>query len=110
MDPLTPQQARERLRALSQGRRQPRPSLSLQAAKARLHDADANLDIGPFLRFASQGRWREAGLSLAFWAASEQGRQFFSPLLLSVLSLLRGVTGRSRKRASPRRASGSCRK
>ncbi|RMG38748.1 MAG: hypothetical protein D6720_00695 [Gammaproteobacteria bacterium] len=98
MDALTPEEARARLRALSQGRRVPRRDLSLEEAKARLRETDADLDIGPFLHFASEGRWREAGLSLALWAVSEDGRYFFSPLLLSALSLVDGVLQALRKR------------
>ncbi len=98
MDTLTPEEAREQLRAVSQGRRVPRHDLSLEEAKARLRETDADLDIGPFLHFASQGRWREAGLSLALWAAGEEGRHFFSPVLLSALSLVDGAIRTVRKR------------
>ncbi len=111
MDSLSPEEARERLRAVTVGRYVPRHDLSLAEAKDRLRAADANLDIGPALSALSQGKWREAGLSLALWLATDEGRAFVAPLLLRLLPLANGLLGqlrghRPRKPAPAEKATG----
>lgn len=104
MEPLSPEAARERLRAVTRGRYRPRRHLSLEEAKQRLRAVDADLDIGPALSAMAQGRWREAGLSVGLWFATTEGRAFIAPVLLRLLPLVSGLLQRFHSRR-PRDAS-----
>ncbi|HHI76394.1 MAG TPA: hypothetical protein ENJ94_04390 [Gammaproteobacteria bacterium] len=98
MDALTPQQARERLREVAQGRRLRRRDLDPAAARERLRAADPGIDIAPLLQLLSGGDRRQAGLALGAWLVSEEGRAFLAPLMLDALALLDRLLPRRRRR------------
>jgi len=80
-DPLNPDEARQRFRAVTQGRRPTNPALDIATAKARLRQADPGIDIGPALRLLGEGRWQQAMLSVVPWLLSETGRTWLAPAL-----------------------------
>ncbi len=84
-DPLTPEQARARLRAVTRGQR-PRvmAPLDVATAKARLRAADPGVDIGPTLRLLGQHRWRPALFTLLPWLLSDEGRSWLAPALVAL--------------------------
>jgi hypothetical protein len=92
-DTLNREEAREQFRAVSRGRSQRHTDLNLVEAKARLREVDADLDLGPTLRFASRGQWRPALLSMVAWSATGSGRAYLAPLLLQGLEFFYMVLG-----------------
>ena len=98
-EPLSPEQARQRFRAVLRGRHLTDTHLDVATAKARLREADPGIDIGPLLHFAGEKRWKSALLSLLPWILSPEGRAYMAPVLLATLEAadhaLRLVANRS---------------
>ncbi len=76
---LSPQQARARFRAVAQGHYVDH-GLDVEQAKARLHDTDPGLDIGPLLGAVEHGDYRQALASMIPWLWSSEARRFLQPV------------------------------
>jgi len=98
-DPLTPGEARRRFRAVTRGRHVPPAGLTVAAAKARLREVDAGLDIGPALQLAGRGRWGAAAVSLLPWLLSPAGRAWLAPLVLRAAAATYFLLGLLRRKA-----------
>jgi hypothetical protein len=95
-EPLTPEQAREQFRKVTHGQRI-RQSLSIEEAKARLREVDAELEISPAIDYLNRRQWRNALLYLVYWTSTPTGRAALAPVLLrllSIASLLLGLVHR----------------
>lgn len=76
--------ARQNFKALLQGK-PARRELSLAEAKARLRAADPQIDISDPLKYFSQGRMKEAGLSLAVETAATVTLPYLRPAVTASL-------------------------
>lgn len=85
-EPLTPEQAREQFRRVTRGQRV-RQSLSVEEAKARLREVDAELEISPAVDYLNRREWRNALLYLVYWVSTPTGRAALAPVLLRLVSI-----------------------
>ncbi len=84
-EPLSPEEARQRLRAVLRGRHLTDTHLDVATAKARLREVDPGIDIGPLLQAVAGKRWKPALVSLLPWFMTPEGRAYVAPLLLAML-------------------------
>lgn len=91
-EPLTPEQAREQFRKVSAGRRV-RQSLSIDEAKARLREVDAELEISPAIDYLNRREWRNALFYLIYWTSTPNGRAALAPVLLRLIPIVSLVLG-----------------
>ncbi len=110
---LTPEQARARLRAVTQGRHVDH-GLSVEEAKAKLYETDPGLDVAPLLRALEERDPRLAALGLLPWALGPDGRTFLRPVLergllvaFRGLGIMEGLIRHARRSSGARETGGS---
>ncbi len=86
--PLTPEQAKERLKSIASQQRHVNNTITVAEAKTQLKTLDEQLELPALASYLDQGDFKTASLLITAWAFSQTGRNALTPRLTTLVNFI----------------------